>query len=436
MMPPTTVPAELSFTPVPAPPALQDSSQRWWLALLLHFAMLFLFVHRGALSVAAPFMITELGLSTTVMGVLLSAFFWSYSLLQAPAGWVVDRFGVRRVYASGLGLWSLAAAATGLAGGLLSLIVARVILGIGQSIAFPTTTRAIANWFPDHQRGTATACSNTGNRVGQVLVNGIGALLVAALGWKLFFIGSGLAGLLWLAPWLLFLGKWDARPAVAPTTSAPLASFLASFALLKHRSFVGICLGYFAFDYTFYLLLTWLPGYLKLERGFSTGEMALFSSIPYAANIPLMFATGMLSDWFVRRGYDEVRVRKTFMIVGLLGALLIVPAGMVENRMTAVWLLTLTQCFVGMTGVIAFTLTMAVCEKRIVGAASGLQNFSGQLAGILSPALTGYIAHKTGSFALAMGVAGALLVLGILAYWLLVKERVTLAAAPDNAAQR
>src|SRR5262249_54663366 len=127
---------------------LKDSPQRWWLALLLHLAMFFLFVHRGGLSVAAPFMIEELGLSTAVMGVLLSAFFWSYSIMQAPAGWAVDRFGVRRAYACGMGLWSLASAATGLAGGLFSLIVARVALGIGQSVAFPATTRAVANWFP------------------------------------------------------------------------------------------------------------------------------------------------------------------------------------------------------------------------------------------------------------------------------------------------
>ena len=433
-MPSSTANLSPQLSLAPAQSALQDSPQRWWLALLLHFAMLFLFVHRGGLSVAAPFLIEELGLSKAVMGVLLSAFFWSYSLMQAPGGWAVDRFGVRRVYACGLGLWSLAAAATGLAGGLVSLIVARVLLGIGQSVAFPSTTRAIANWFPDHQRGTVTACSNTGNRVGQVLVNGVGALLIAAIGWKLFFIGSGLLGLLWLLPWLLFLRRWDTPTKtvnITPTT-APLASFLAGFALLKHRSFLGIFLGYFAFDYTFYLLLTWLPGYLKLERGFSTSEMALFSSVPYLANIPLMFLTGMLSDWFVRRGYLEIRVRKTFMIVGMIGGLLIVPAGMVENRMTAVWLLTLTQCFIGMTGVIAFTLTMAVCEKRIVGAASGLQNFSGQIAGIISPALTGYIAHKTGSFALAMGVAGALLIVGILAYWLLVTERVELPQQETN----
>lgn len=412
---------------------LKESPQRWWLAVLLHFAMFFLFIHRGGLSVAAPFMMEELGLSTATMGVLLSAFFWSYSLMQAPGGWAVDRFGPRRAYAWGLGLWSLAAAATGLASGLWSLIAARIGLGFGQSVAFPATTRAIANWFPEYQRGTATACSNTGNRVGQVLVNGVGTLIIAALGWQLFFVGSGLLGLLWLLPWLLFLRRWEGRTETATTVASTLSSFLAGFALLKHRSFLGICLGYFAFDYTFYLMLTWLPGYLKLERGFSTNEMAVFSSIPYLANIPLMFLTGMLSDWFVRRGYNEIRVRKTFMIVGMLGALLIVPAGLVEDRMTAVWLLTLTQCFIGMTGVIAFTLTMAVCEKRIVGAASGLQNFSGQIAGIIAPALTGYLAHRTGSFALAMGVAGVLLLAGIAAYWLLVTEPVKLAENPPAA---
>ena len=141
----------------PASENLRDSSQRWWLAALLVVAMIFGYAQRGALSPVAPYMIKELGLSPAVMGILLSAFFWVYSFMQMPAGWLVDRYGVRRSYAIGYAFWSVISALTGLANGLGHLIAARVLLGAGQSVAFPASARAVANWFPDRERGTVTA---------------------------------------------------------------------------------------------------------------------------------------------------------------------------------------------------------------------------------------------------------------------------------------
>ena len=202
-----------------------------------------------------------------------------------------------------------------------------------------------------------------------------------------------------------------------------------SFALLKQRSALGIFLGFFAYDYVWFLFLTWLPAYLVIERHCTTSEMAIFSSVPYMFGLLITVAAGALSDWFVRKGYDEIRVRKIFICGGMALGCCIVPAGIVEDKMTSVYFLMASLSGLNICAPNAWSLTQAASEKRIVGTVAGIQNFGGNVGGIIAPALTGYIAHVTGSFALAMGVAGALLVGGIFAYWLLIERQVELRKA-------
>jgi len=423
--------AKIADVPLPpeAIPSLKESPQRWWLMALLVIGMIFCYAHRGALSVAAPFMIKELELSPASMGVLLSAFFWLYCFMQVPAGLLVDRFGVRRAYALGFAFWSLASAATGLAQGLLALIFLRMLLGAGQAVAFPASARAVANWFWDRERGTVTGSYLAGVRLGAALVGGVGAFFLAAYGWKLFFLVIGIVPLLWVIPWWSFLGKWEkapakATPAARKTSSTSGPSLIKSLALLKHRSVFGIFLGFFAYDYAWFVYLNWLPGYLALERHFSPTEMAVYSSVPYVVMSVIILISGFLSDWLIRRGWAETRVRKAFIVAGLAVACLIVPAGLVENKITAVWLMTISLCGLGISSPNTWTLTQAVCSKNIVGTVSGIQNFGGNLGGIIAPALTGYIAHTTKSFALALSITGAVLVVGILSYLLLISQKV------------
>jgi sugar phosphate permease len=406
--------------------ALKARPERWWLAALLVAAMIFCYAHRGALSVAAPFMRDELGLSRSAMGLLLAAFFWSYALLQMPAGWFVDRFGVRRGYAAGFALWSLALASMGYARSMASLIVIRLLLGIGQSSAFPASARAVSNWFQDRERGTITASYLTGVRLGQALINALGGLLIAASGFGLFFLEVGLVPLVWLIPWWLFLGKWESpRQVDAGTQPAkPGLSFAQSLLLFSNRSVLGIFLGFFAYDYVWYVFTNWLPSYLVEERKFSPREMGIYSSVPFVGMSVVIMLSGLISDGLVRRGYEEVRVRKLLVSIGLLAACLVVPAGMVEDKMTAVWLLTLSLCGLAIATPNTWTLTQAVCSRNIVGTVSGIQNFGGNLGGSIAPALTGYIADVTGSFTLALTLCGVILVFGTLAYLALVSRRV------------
>jgi MFS family permease len=197
--------------------------------------------------------------------------------------------------------------------------------------------------------------------------------------------------------------------------------------LLKQRSALGIFLGFFAYNYVWFVYQTWLPSYLVLERKFSKSEIGILTAMPYLAMSIIILIAGALSDALVRRGYEERKVRKIFVVTGLSVCCLIVPAGLVGDKMTAVWLLTLSLSGLGIASPNTWTLTQAVSSKKIVGTVSGIQNFGGNVGGILAPVVTGFSAHATGSFALALGLCGVILVGGALAYWFLIEERVEVA---------
>jgi ACS family D-galactonate transporter-like MFS transporter len=414
--------------------SLKESRQRWWLLVLLFIGMLIGYAQRSALSVAvgakSSSMSADLHLTDASIGILLSGFFWVYSFMQVPAGWFVDRFGVKRAYAIGFTFWSLMSTCTGIVNGLTALLGFRIALGAGQAIAFPASSRAVANWFQERERGTVTAIYLTGVRFGTALISVVGAYLLARYSWQWFFVVVGLLPLVWLLPWWLFLKKWE--PAQSLVGPRDQASFLSSLALLKDRSVFGIFLGFFAYDYAWFVFITWLPRYLTRERGFTDSEMAIYSAAPFLMMSAIIVASGLLSDWLVRLGRDEKTVRKSFIIVGLIVGCLIVPAGLVEDKMTAVWLLTISLCGLGICSPNTWTLTQTVCDKRIVGTVSGMQNFGGNLGGILAPALTGFIAHTTGSFALALGLVGVVLVIGMLSYWFLIDKNVELQSGAFN----
>ncbi len=408
-------------------PSLRDSPQRWWLLLLLFTAMLISYAHRSALSVAvgakSSSMSSDLHLSEASIGILLSGFFWIYSFMQVPAGWLVDRFGVKRAYSLGFVFWTLTSSATGLVNSLPALLGMRVALGAGQAISFPASSRAVANWFQQRERGTVTGIYLTGVRFGTALISLVGTYFLARYSWKAFFLVIGLVPLIWLLPWWKFLTKWEIS-ANGPKTGGAAVSFLRGLSLLKHRSVFGIFLGFFAYDYAWFVFITWLPRYLTKERGFTDSEMAIYTAAPFIIMSVIIVLSGLLSDWLVRKGLQEPMVRKVFIIVGLAVGCLIVPAGIVSDKITAVWLLTISLCGLGICSPNTWTLTQAVCHKKIVGTVSGIQNFGGNLGGILAPALTGFIVHTTKSFALALALVGVILLIGMLAYWFLISDTV------------
>src|SRR5207237_1976556 len=223
---------------------------RWGLVALLLSGMTFCYAQRGTLSVAAPFMIRDLAINTETMGLMLSAFSWCYCFMQVPSGWIVDRFGVRRAYACGFALWSIACALTGTFRDIAAIMFFRVTMGVGQSVAFPASARTVANWFLDTQRGLVNSSYLIGVRLGQALVNAAGVGLIALYGWRMFFLVWRLAPLLWIVPWMTVLRRWETPGANAavPAVSNHF-SFASSFGLLRRPTVLGTFLGFFAFDY-------------------------------------------------------------------------------------------------------------------------------------------------------------------------------------------
>jgi len=397
---------------------------RWWLVVLLTSGMTLCYAQRGTLSIAAPFMIRELGINTETMGLMLSAFSWCYCFMQVPSGWIVDRFGVRRAYAFGFGVWSIACALTGAFRNIAAIMFFRVTMGVGQSVAFPASARTVADWFPDTERGLVNSSYLTGVRLGQALINAAGVGLIALYGWQIFFVLSGLVPLLWIVPWMIIVRRWEVHSAPAAANRANRFTFASSFGLLRHRTVLGTFLGFFAYDYVWFVFVFWLPGYLRLERHFTPAQMAFHSSVPFLVMSVVIVVSGIVTDRLIAAGFGELRVRKTFIAIGFAIAMAIVPAGLVDDNATAVWLLVMSLCGIGLAAPNTWSLTQACCTKRVVGTVSGIQNFGGNVGGIIAPWLTGAIAHRTGSFVPAFVLCGVFLIGGALAYWLLMNERV------------
>jgi ACS family D-galactonate transporter-like MFS transporter len=418
MMPATSV-AAAQGADVPS------AARRWWLVGLLVSGMTFCYAQRGTLSVAAPFIIRDLAINTETMGLMLSAFSWCYAFMQVPSGWIVDRFGVRRAYACGFGLWSIACALTGAFRSIAAIMFFRIAMGVGQSVAFPASARAVANWFPDTERGLVNSSYLIGVRLGQALINAAGVGLIALYGWRMFFIVSGLAPLVWIVPWLMGLRRWETPGTTAGgRTISNRFTFASSFGLLRHPTVLGTFLGFFAYDYVWFVFVYWLPGYLRLERHFTPAQMAFHASVPFLVMSVVIVLSGIVSDRLIAAGFRELRVRKTFIAIGFALALAIVPAGLVRDNGTSLWLLLTSLCGLGVCAPNTWSITQACCSKRVVGTVSGIQNFGGNVAGIIAPWLTGAIAYRTGSFAAAFALCGFILAGGALAYWLLMNETV------------
>jgi sugar phosphate permease len=277
---------------------------------LLFLCILVNYVDRGNLSVAAPLLKDELHISATQLGILLSAFFWTYTAMQFVSGWLVDRFNAIVVIAGGYLIWSVATTATGFVQGFTLLIMLRLLLGIGESVAFPACSKILACHVMEEGRGFANGVVTSGLRCGNA-VGALGAgLLIATYGWRPVFIGIGLISLLWLPAWV----KWRPRgPDVAPQAATRSPGFAE---ILRQRSFWGVSGGHFATNYHLYFMVTWLPYYLVHTRHLTVSTMAKTAGVYYLLEAISAMMTGWLADAWIRNGQTPTLVRKAAMAVG------------------------------------------------------------------------------------------------------------------------
>jgi MFS family permease len=379
----------------------------WALLVWLLGAAVFLnYVDRGAVGIAAPLMKTELGLSATAFGVIASAFFWVYGPIQLFAGWLVDRFSVYRLMAWGVLLWAISTILMGFAGGFLSLLMLRVMLGVGESIAFPGSSKIIAEQVPPERRGIANAAASTGIALGPAAGTLAGGLILASYGWRAIFIAFGLATLLWLLPWQRAVRGLGAAEVVAPTKGVPLG------ALLGRWSLWSMSIAHTASNYGFYFLVIWLPIYLVQGRGLSIGEMTALATLGFTVQAVAAILFGLWSDRWTQSGRSEGAFRRWLMVVTQIvqaGAIL----GVLSARSTtalAIWLCVAGIC-TGSLSLNIYAVAQMFAGPRAAGSWIGFQNAIGNsFSGIAGPVITGMIvdaAGYDGAFQVAAAVAAA-----------------------------
>jgi ACS family D-galactonate transporter-like MFS transporter len=370
----------------------------WRVLALLGISVFINYIDRSNLSIAAPLLKTELHLSAWQLGVLLSSFFWTYASLQMVSGWLVDRANVGWIFAGGFFLWSAATIAMGLVHSFFLLLVLRLLLGVGESVAYPSYSKIIALHYPEEHRGMANSVISAGLALGPGFGMLLGGLLVERFGWRVFFVGLGVISMFWLVPWI----KWM-PPAKSTIHAAKIAA--PSFAdLLAQRDAWGTCLGMFGNNYISYFLLTWLPFYLVRERNFSMYEMAKIGGVAYLLGACLSLSAGWLSDRWIRAGGSPTLARKTFVAGGLAGSGIFLLLFAFSPRAYTLPLLMIGvgfQC-IGSSNIWAISQTLA--GPYAAGRWAGLQNFVANLAGVIAPAITGFVLQRTGHFYWPFGI--------------------------------
>jgi MFS transporter, ACS family, D-galactonate transporter len=392
-------------------PSHPQSSAMNRVVFLLGLSVLINYIDRTNLSIAAPLLKDELGISGTQLGTLLSAFFYTYGLLQIPAGWLVDRFDVKWVLALGFCVWSASTAVTGFMHGFAALLFARIVLGVGESIAFPSCGKIIGTYFQESRRGFANSIVMTGLALGPALGIWVGGNVIGRFGWRPFFVALGAIGLLWLLPWWAWMprGTGQATRVEGPGYSGLLA-------ILRKRSAWGTCICLFSFNYTSYLLVTWLPFYLTRERGLSMHQMARVGGLFYLLYAASCAGFGKLSDVWVNAGASPTTVRKTLASVGYAGMGLFLALTAVTPSPAFLWTLAITGIFLGMATCNIWAITQTLAGAKMVGRWTGVQNFMGNFAGAVAPWLTGFLLDRTGHFYWAFFVTAAVAWIGALSW--------------------
>jgi MFS family permease len=397
-----------------APPAA-ISRGLWAIIALMVVSVAINYIDRGSLSIAGPSLTTELKLSPAQFGWLSTAFFWPYALLQLGSGWLVDRYEVKWVMALGFLLWSLATAATGWAQSLEFLVFCRLLLGMGESVAYPCYSKIIAARVEEHQRGRANGLIDAGTKFGPTVGTLAGGLFMTHFGWRPLFIVLGLGSLLWLPAWWRWMPR--SRPHAGPI-AAPSQDGGPGFAeiLLLPRAWATF-LGHFSGNYFWYFLLTWLPKYLVDERHFSSKAMVFVTAAAYCATGLSTTATGCVADRAIAAGATPTRVRKTCVSAGLAVSSTVVGVAFIHNSTGAIALLLFACMAYGVFASSHWAVGQTMAGPSAVGKWSGLQNCIGNMAGITAPAVTGIVVQKTGHFAWAFAVSAAVVLSGAAIYF-------------------
>jgi ACS family D-galactonate transporter-like MFS transporter len=403
---------------------------RYYILGLLTIGTMINYLDRTVLGIAAPALTKDLGISAAAMGVVFSAFSWTYAAMQIPGGIFLDRFGSRLTYFLSLTFWSLSTLLHGLATNLASLLGVRFALGVSEAPCFPTNSRVVATWFPQQERAFATGVYTVGEYVGLAFLSPLLFWVMGAYGWRALFFVVGVAGVLFGLVWW----RGYREPYESTTVNQAELDYIAAGGgivttkavhtkfewrlvrqLLRFRQLLGICIGQFASNSTLVFFLTWFPTYLATERHMGWIKIGFFAVLPFlAASVGVLFG-GWWSDSMLRRGRSANMARKLPIIAGLLLASVIVTANYVDSDNVVIGILSLAFFAQGMAA-LGWTLVSDIAPKGLPGLTGGIFNFAANLAGIVTPLVIGVIVAATGSFFGALAFISIVALIGALSY--------------------
>ena len=385
---------------------------------LLAAAVFINYVDRGGLATAAPLIKDELALTSTQIGILISAFFWTYTPGLVLSGWMADRFNAYKTLAAGLAIWSLATFFSGFAAGFVALLMLRLLLGVGESAAFPVSSTLIARHVPAARLGAANGLIIVGLSLGPAVGIFFGGHLMETLGWRGVFIMFGAISLLWLVPWLLVTGRLTDRGAAdhEPGTGPSFPD------IFRRPELWGASLGHFSVNFAFYFVVSWIPLYLVKSQGYTLGEMANVGGGLYLVYAAGSFLSGWLSDRWIATGATPNRARKTiFVCAHLVTAAGLLACAYVAPQL-AIGCLFVVAFALGAVGPHIFATGQTLAGPKAAGKWIGVQNGWANFAGILGPIITGMIVDSTGSFHAAFIVTAAGALLGVAGWGLMIRK--------------
>jgi MFS transporter, ACS family, D-galactonate transporter len=396
--------------------------RKWTLVALLGLGVIIAYIDRTNLAIAlASTEFTQFfALSDTGRGLLNSVFFWTYTVMQIPAGLLVDRFGVKRPLTISFVLWCLVAAATAMAGAFWELVALRLLLGVAEAALFPAGLAWLANNIDERQRGLAAGIFVSGSKWGPAIASPLATWLILGYGWRTMFFLLGLGGLVWVIPWIVLAGadRPDSRRLRVVTQH-----FEPSFgALFRTRAMWATLIGTFCYNYFLFFSLTWLPAYLVESRNLTLGSMSVYTMFSFAGTGTVAILEGAAADWMIRRGASALNTRRWFTIAGLLAASTEVFGAMSESTSVALFFAIFSMTGLGLATANYWAITQTLLPGVAPGRVAGIQNTALNLAGIVAPIITGWLKQVTGGYTAPMQTIWVMLIIGVAAYLFLARE--------------
>ncbi|ALC89339.1 hypothetical protein AM500_05735 [Bacillus sp. FJAT-18017] len=403
-------------------PTRRRVKARWWVMILIFISTVLAYTDRSNISIVAVTMMEEFGWNEQQFGLLASAFFVGYLLLGIPAGWMSDKWGGVKFLAAGVAIWSVFTIATPLAWSFGSMILFRFLLGVGEAVNFPSHTSVVSRWSPIHTRGRWQGLNMSGMAVGVMITAPVTTYLTSKFGWHSSFYVFGALGIIWSIVWLKmatddpkdhpFISKEELDEMEPDKTAAPVKEFKIPWSkMLQIKEVWGLTLIYFFQNYNWYLYLTWLPAYFMKERGFTLLKVGIYGALPWLGAFIAMNVAGILSDHLAKK-YSLSTARRIPIYISFLGTAIFMALGAyTPNEWAALAYITLSVTCLGLNFTMFWTLPIDIGPKT-AGTLSGIMNTSGTIAGIIAPALTGYLIITLGSWQYVLFLGAALALMG------------------------